>query len=227
MLIGALVAAAAPFEHLVAARQQLDPAGIWACVTYGDERRTRDMRFLVHITPTGTGSFSIQTSRSAGEWTTIFPWAPKRNELAFTESETGRSFTADLTRATFAGTWSTPVDSGGWWCAQRMSGAEAAARLVQGSAVEYFVPPLVPDVSATPRYPRAAVREAAEGYAVACFFVDTGGTILEPEVVELSHEHFRTPTLVATYASRYRPWPSGTGVRPGCRTYSYNLDKTY
>jgi hypothetical protein len=211
---------------LIAARSELDPAGIWACVTYGDERGSRDMRFLVHMTATGTGSFSIQTSRSAGEWITIFPWSPEKNELAFTESETGRSFTADLTRATFAGTWRTPVDSGGWWCAQRV-GADTAARAVPGSAVEYFVPPLVPDVSATPRYPREAVRAAAEGYAVACFFVDPGGTILAPEVVELSHEHFRTPTLIATYASRYRPWPNGTGVRPGCRTYSYNLDKTY
>lgn len=226
MLVGAL-AAAAPLELLVAARDQLDPAGVWACVTYGHERASRDMRFLVHMTSTGTGGFSIQTTRSAGEWITIFPWSPERNELAFTESETGRSFTADLTRATFAGRWSTPVDSGGWWCARRVGGTEAAAHAVPGSAVEYFVPPLVPDVSATPRYPRDAVRAAAEGYAVACFFVDAGGTILEPEVVELSHEHFRTPTLIATYASRYRPWPNGTGVRPGCRTYSYNLDKTY
>ena len=162
-------------------------------MTYGDERGSRDMRFLVHLTPAGTGSFSIQTSRSAGDWITIFPWMPEKDELAFTESETGRSFTADLTRATFAGRWSTPVDAGGWWCAQRLGGAEAAARAVQGSALEYFIPPLVPDVSATPRYPRDAVRAAAEGYAVACFFVDANGTILEPEVVELSHEHFRTP----------------------------------
>jgi hypothetical protein len=196
-------------------------------VTYGDERGSRDLRFLVRMTSTGTGSFSIQTTRSAGEWITIFPWSPERNELAFTESESGRSFIADLTRATFAGTWSTPVDSGGWWCAQRASGAEATAHAVPGSAVDYFVPPLIPDISATPRYPREAVRAAAEGYAVACFFVDPGGTILEPQVVELSHEHFRTPTLIATYASRYRPWPNGTGVRPGCRTYSFQLDKMF
>jgi hypothetical protein len=227
LLAGALVAAAVPVDSPIAARNQLDPAGIWACVTYGHERGSRDMRFLVHMTAKGTGSFSIQTMRSAGEWVAILPLSPERNELAFTESETGRSFTADLTRGTFAGRWSTPVDSGGWWCAQRVTGADAAARAVNGSAVEYFVPPLIPDVSATPRYPRDAVRQASEGYAVACFFVDASGTILAPEVVELSHEHFRTPTLIATYASRYRPWPNGTGVRPGCRTYSYQLDKTF
>jgi hypothetical protein len=217
---GALAVVAAPLDAARATRARLDPDGIWACVTYGD-KRTRDMRFLVHIAATGTGSFSIQTMRSAGEWTAIFPWSPEKDQLVFTESETGRSFTADLTRATFSGTWSTPVDSGGWWCAQRVDGESASALAVQGSAVEHFVPPLVPDVSATPRYPRDAVRAAAEGYAVACFFVDATGTI------ELSHEHFRTPTLIATYASRYRPWPSSTGVRPGCRTYSYELDKTY
>lgn len=195
-------------------------------MTYGDQRG-RDMRFLVHLTGTGTGNFSIQTSRSAGEWRAIFPWSPEKHELEFTEPETGRSFTADLTRATLAGTWTTPVDSGGWWCAQRVDGAHAAALAVHGSAAEYFVPPLIPGISATPRYPRDAVRQATEGYATACFFVDASGAILEPEVVDLSHEHFRTPTLVATYASRYRPWPSDTGVRPGCRTYSFQLDKTY
>jgi hypothetical protein len=227
LLAGGLAAAAAPLDSPIAARKELDPAGIWACVTYGDQHSARDTRFLVHVTPTRTGSFAIQTSRGAGDWVAIFPWSPEKDELVFTESETGRSFTADLTRATFAGTWSTPVDQGGWWCAQRVGGAEAAARAVQGSALEYFVPPLVPDVSATPRYPRDAVRAAAEGYAVACFFVDATGTILAPEVVELSNEHFRTPTLVATYASRYRPWPNGSGLRPGCRTYSYQLDKTF
>jgi hypothetical protein len=225
-LAGALVVAVVPHESTGAARAVLDPAGVWACVTYGHER-TRDMRFLVHIAATGAGgSFSLQTMRSAAEWTAIFPWRPEKNELAFTESETGRSFTADLTRATFAGTWSTPVDSGGWWCARR-GGTTAAAAPAVGAAVEYFVPPLIPDVSATPRYPRAAVREATQGYSVACFFVGADGTILEPEVVEVSHEHFRTPTLIATYASRYRPWPNGGGVRPGCRTYSFQLDKMF
>jgi len=221
-----LAQAVAPVDSSLAARADLDPAGVWTCVTYGVER-ARDQRFLVHLTGTGTGNVALQTSRSAGTWNAIFPWSPERHELEFTEPETGRQFTADLTRATLAGTWSTPVDRGGWWCALRVDGAEAATRAVQGSAVEYFVPPLIPDISASPRYPREAVRAATEGYAVACFFVGADGTILEPEIAELSHEHFRTPTMIATYASRYRPWPTGTGVRPGCRTYSYELDKTY
>lgn len=221
-----LAQAVAPVGSLLAARADLDPAGIWACVTFDDER-ARDLRFLLHMTGTGTGKVALQTSRSAGAWNTIFPWSPERHELEFTEPETGRQFTADLTRPTLAGTWRTPVDRGGWWCALRVNGEEAATHVVQGSAVEYFVPPLVPDISATPRYPRDAVRAATEGYAVACFFVAADGTILEPEIVELSHEYFRAPTMIATHASSYRPWPMGTGVRAGCRTYSYELDKTY
>jgi hypothetical protein len=223
LIAGALAAAA---DALLAAPAELDPAGIWACVTYGDER-ARDMRFLLHITATGTGSIALQTSRSAGEWVSIFPWVPDEHELAFKDSQTGREFTADLSRKTLAGAWSTPVDSGGWWCVQRVGGEEASALAIHGSALEYFVPLLIPDVSASPRYPRQAVREAKEGYAVACFFVDSSGTIIEAEIVELSHELFRTPTLAATYSSQYRPWTRDAGLRPGCRTYSYQLDKTY
>jgi hypothetical protein len=225
-LIAALASAGILVESPLAASAELDPTGIWACVTYGDER-ARDLRFLVHITATGTGSLALQTSRSAGQWTAIFPLSLDEHELAFTDSETGRRFTADLTRRTLAGTWSTPVDSGGWWCARRVGAAEAAALAMHGSAAEHFVPLLIPEVSASPRYPRQAVREAKEGYAVACFFVDSSGTILEAEVVELSNEFFRAPTLAATYSSQYRPWTRDTGLRPGCRTYSFQLDKTY
>jgi hypothetical protein len=225
-LIAALAPAGVPVDSSRAAPAELDPAGIWSCVTYGDER-ARGLRLLLHITAMGTGNLALQTSRSAGEWAAIFPWASDEYELAFTDSQTGRRFTADLTRTTLAGTWSTPVDSGGWWCVQRVGGAEASALVVHGSAGEYFVPLLIPDVSASPRYPRQAVREAKEGYAVACFFVDSSGAILEAEVVELSNELFRGPTLAATYSSQYRPWPSDTGLRPGCRTYSFQLDKTY
>jgi hypothetical protein len=103
-----------------------------------------------------------------------------------------------------------------------LDAAAAQARPWRRSAAEFFVPPLIPEVSASPRYPRQAVREAREGYAIVCFTVDASGAVVEPEIVELSDEIFRTPTLFAIYGSRYRPWSGG--ARPGCRSYLYALE---
>jgi hypothetical protein len=93
------------------------------------------------------------------------------------------------------------------------------------SAAGLFVPPLIPDISATPTYPRQAIRDAKEGRAVACFLVDASGAIIDPEILELTDEVFRYPTMVALYRSRYFPW--GTLPRPGCRSYLYQLDAAY
>jgi hypothetical protein len=93
------------------------------------------------------------------------------------------------------------------------------------SAEEFFVPPLVPDVSATPTYPREAIRDAKEGRAVACFFVAAGGDIVDPVILELSDEVFRYPTMVALYGSRY--YRGDKSGRPGCRSYMYQLDAVF
>jgi hypothetical protein len=48
--------------------------------------------------------------------------------------------------------------------------------------------------------------------------------IVRPEIVELSDEIFRAPTLAALERSQYLGWEDQGLVRPGCRTYIYRLD---
>ena len=86
------------------------------------------------------------------------------------------------------------------------------------------MPPLIPQRMATPRYPREAIRNAKQGRAVTCFFVDADGVIIDPQIVELSDEVFRAPTLEALERSRYRSLSDGTVARPGCRSFIYRLD---
>ena len=65
------------------------------------------------------------------------------------------------------------------------------------------MPPVLPLVTATPRYPIEAIRQAKQGRVVTCFLVDATGAIVEPEIIELSDEMFREPILVALSRSRY------------------------
>ena len=65
------------------------------------------------------------------------------------------------------------------------------------------LPPILPLVTATPRYPIQAIRQAKQGRVVTCFLVNSAGLIVEPEIIELSDEIFREPSLVALYRSRW------------------------
>jgi TonB family protein len=80
---------------------------------------------------------------------------------------------------------------------------------------------------ASPSYPRQAIRDAKEGRAVVCFLVDSGGAVRDPEIVELSDQIFRDATMLAIFRSSYRPWGEQGVVRPGCRSYTYELDAIY
>jgi outer membrane biosynthesis protein TonB len=84
---------------------------------------------------------------------------------------------------------------------------------------------VLPLVSATPRYPIEAIRQAKQGRVVTCFLVDAAGTIVEPEIIELSDEIFREPTLRALSRSRYEPRASDSARRPSCRSYTFTLDR--
>ncbi len=84
--------------------------------------------------------------------------------------------------------------------------------------------PLVARMLKAPDYPRQAIREAKEGRAVVCFLVDRNGFVVEPEVVELSDEVFRDPTLQALGKSRFSASEEPVPPRPGCRSYLYRLD---
>jgi hypothetical protein len=79
----------------------------------------------------------------------------------------------------------------------------------------------------SPAYPPEAIREAREGRVVACFLVDSSGTIIEPELVEVSDEVFAEPTLQVLARSRYNTLEPGDAVRPGCRSFLFQLDAVY
>ena len=113
-----------------------------------------------------------------------------------------------------------PSTTGGWWCAE--SELEAIPEANEARAAALL--PVLPIVTATPRYPIQAIRQAKQGRVVACFFVDAAGLVVDPEIIELSDELFREPTLVALSRSRYEPRDAGPR-RPSCRSYTFTLDR--
>jgi hypothetical protein len=207
--------AAAPVDHI----------GTWKCVVYGHPGMG-DEQLLLRFTPGGRTEFA-RPSADAGR-----PWAPFSNwqiggkrVLSFTDPRTGREFQADLGRSTLGGTWRTLSLLGGWWC----SSVGSVAPDVRSSELpavnpDALMPPLIPEIMATPLYPSAAIRRGLQGRAVACFFVDAEGMVFAPDFVELSDELFREPTLDALARSKYRRWTAGSESRPACRSYIFRLD---
>jgi hypothetical protein len=111
--------------------------------------------------------------------------------------------------------------TGGWWCAE--SDLEVVPEASEDRSAA--LPPVLPLVSATPRYPIEAIRQAKQGRVVTCFLVDAAGSIVEPEIIELSDEIFREPTLIALSRSRYEPRETDSARRPSCRSYTFSLDR--
>jgi outer membrane biosynthesis protein TonB len=87
------------------------------------------------------------------------------------------------------------------------------------------LPPVLPLVTSTPRYPIEAIRAAKQGRVVTCFFVDAAGSIVDPEVIELSDDLFREPTLTALRRSRYEAREADSVLRPSCRSYTFSLER--
>lgn len=87
------------------------------------------------------------------------------------------------------------------------------------------MPPLIPEVMATPWYPRQAIREAKEGHAVICFLVGADGFARDAVFIELSDEIFELPSRGALSRSRYTGWADPNLLRPGCRRFEYHLDQ--
>jgi TonB family protein len=222
---GVALLAVVPLD-LLAARSGpiLDPLGTWTCLVYGD-KVYGDERLLLRITAEGGASIARQSAAAVSQWAGVANWATADRSLTFADPRTGRRLTADLTRETLGGTWQNNDRSGGWWC-RRIDDVAAESQAARRSPAEFFFPPLVPSVMATPSYPRQAIRDAKEGRAVVCFLVDSNGAVLEAEIVELSDEIFRDATMLAIFRSSYRPWGEGI-VRPGCRSYTYELDPIF
>jgi hypothetical protein len=200
----------------------LDPIGVWSCVVYGNPA-LGDERVLLSFAP----DQSVRTARNQGQgtpvWASSSRWEVQATTLEFTDSRSGRRFSADLTRARLGGEWRTLNLLGGWWC----SPADDAAPVGAAADAENFIS-LIPEVMGTPTYPIRAIREAKEGRVVLCFVVSAAGEVFDPEFLELSDEIFRAPSLDALMRSRYRAWDSRRGEsRPACRSFIYRLDYVF
>jgi hypothetical protein len=203
-----------------AARGSVDPVGTWSCVVWGHPDYG-DERVLMNFAPQGLARLARIEHDSVPAWSGLTPWVQEDRQMRFSDPRTGRQYTADLRRENLGGSWRTMTTTGGWWCA--VSDAEVVPETAEGRAAA--LPPVLPLVTATPRYPIAAIREAKQGRVVACFLVDATGGIVEPEIIELSDEVFREPTLSALSRSRYEPRASDTALRPSCRSYTFSLER--
>lgn len=202
-------------------RAVVNPVGTWNCVVYGHPA-FGDERLLLNFAADGGSQLARQEGDEISAWTPLSFWAADDDEvMTFTDPRSGRRFEADLTRATLGGSWRTYTLLGGWWCSAADFGPVPV--IAKQKSMEYM-PPLLPTLTATPRYPLQAIRDAKQGRAVSCFFVDANGYIIEPELVELSDEVFRQPILNALARSRYQAWSDERVTRPGCRSFIFKLD---
>jgi len=203
-----------------AARRGIDPVGTWTCVVWGHPE-FGDERVLLNFDAQGVARLARIENDAVPSWSGLTPWVEDDRAVRFSDPRTGRQYTADLRRDNLGGTWRTLTATGGWWCAAAdlteipETNEERAAAL----------PPVLPLLTSTPRYPIEAIRAARQGRVVTCFLVDAAGSITDPEIIELSHEQFREPVLTALARSRYEPRRSGSEPRPSCRSYTFNLDR--
>jgi hypothetical protein len=216
----ALAACLTPTGAANAARGVVDPVGTWTCVVWGHPE-FGDERVLLNFDARGVARLARIENDAVPSWSGLTPWVEDGRAMRFSDPRTGRQYTADLRRDNLGGTWRTLTSTGGWWCAVANlteipeSNEERAAAL----------PPVLPLVTSTPRYPIEAIRAARQGRVVTCFLVDAAGSITDPEIIELSHESFREPVLTALTRSRYEPRQSGSEPRPSCRSYTFTLDR--
>jgi Gram-negative bacterial TonB protein C-terminal len=209
-----------------AARPELvDPLGVWSCIVYDDPVRG-DERIVVSLREDDAVYMAIQSDNTLSRWRRASDWSIDGTVLRFVDGQSGRGFVADLERRSLSGTWTSEFGEGGWWCWSR-GGTGAEPIELAKSPAEFFVPKLVPHLMVSPVYPRQAIREAREGRVVACFLVDSSGTVVDPELVEVSHEIFIEPTLRVLARSKFNPLDADGAARSGCRTYTYELRANY
>jgi hypothetical protein len=218
--VAALVAvAAATGMETASAARGVDPVGTWSCVVWGHPD-FGDERVLLNFAPQGVARVARIESSIVPAWSGLTPWVADSREMRFSDPQTGRQYTADLRRDSLGGSWRTLTTTGGWWCAV----ADVAFVPETSEERAAALPPVLPIVTATPRYPIEAIREAKQGRVVTCFLVDAAGAIVDPQLIEISDEVFREPTLAALSRSRYEPRESDA-LRPSCRSYTFSLDR--
>jgi hypothetical protein len=203
-------------------RAVVNPLGTWNCVIYGHPA-FGDERVLLNFGVGGSSQVARQEGDEIGEWSPLSFWTADDDDLlTFTDPRSGRRFEADLSRGTLGGSWRTYTLLGGWWCSAADFGP--LPTIEKQKSMDYM-PPLLPALTATPSYPVQAIRDAKQGRAVSCFFVDANGYIVRPELIELSDEVFRQPILSALARSRYQGWNDERVLRPGCRSFIFKLDQ--
>ena len=183
-------------------RPSVEPVGLWNCVVYGHPA-FGDERIYLSFEDDGAAQLARQDENGMRPWEALPGWFVERDEMTFRDPRTGREFHADLSRTTLGGDWRTPTLIGGWWCTAMDPALIKAPDTTKRAKP---LPRLVPAMTATPRYPLQAIREAKQGKAVTCFLVDASGEIVQPEIIELSDEVFRAPILAALSHSRYQGW---------------------
>jgi len=207
----------------------VDYLGAWSCVLYGDPA-FGDERLQFRFDPDGTTRQARPSEDKARPWAPLSRWQIQDGDLVFEDSRTGREFKGDLSRTALGGEWRMRMLVGGWWCS-RMSEEEitASGALEEVLAGAENTRSIIPAVMATPSYPREAIWLGLEGRVLICFGVEPSGDIVEPEVVEVSDELFRAPSLQALIDSRYQSWDRRRygGRRPACRSFIYLLDPIY
>jgi TonB-like protein len=213
------IACLACASQFASAAGAIDPVGTWSCVVWGHPE-FGDERVLFNFAREGVARLAHIEADTVPAWSGLTPWVKEDRELHFSDPRTGRQFTADLRRDNLGGTWRTLTATGGWWCSE--SDIDVIPESTEARAAA--LPPVLPLVTATPRYPIKAIREAKQGRVVTCFLVNSAGLIVDPEIIELSDEIFREPILVALNRSRYEPRDSDS-MRPSCRSYTFSLDR--
>ena len=145
-------------EPASAARANIDPVGTWSCVVWGHPD-FGDERVLFSFAPRGVARLARIESAATPAWSGLTPWVEEDRHLRFSDPRSGRQYTADLRRDNLGGTWRTLTQTGGWWCA--LSDVQAVPETNEARAAA--LPPVLPRVTATPRYPLEAIRAAKQG----------------------------------------------------------------
>lgn len=206
----------------------LNHLGVWNCILYGDPA-LGDERVILHFGPDGSTRIARPNENTQRPWAPLSRWQLEASQLKFIDSRVQRSYTADLVRTTLGGGWEAPTLLGGWWCSE--APPEIAFNILISPAGEptFMTQPLIPEVMATPRYPRRAIQEAKEGRAVLCFQVDSSGRVKDPHFIELTDQIFRGTSLDALMLSQYKGWSDAQSVdnRPACRSFVYQLTQIY
>lgn len=188
---------------------------MWGHPEFGVER------VLLNFDAAGVARVARVENEAVPAWSGLTPWVMESRQMRFGDPRTGRQYTADLRRDHLGGTWRTLTATGGWWCAEADIAVIPETRQERVAAL----PPVLPLVTATPRYPIEAIRQAKQGRVVTCFLVDAAGVIVDPEIIEISDDVFRSPILAALSRSRYEPRRADSALRPSCRSYTFSLEQ--